>query len=201
MPLTELQIRAAMPRDTLFKLSDGGGLQLGVHPDGAKRWRMGPIVSAALKRLWRSAFILRRASPRRVTRGKKRSGLSSLVTIPASPGSSPRPRNSQPEPTHSTRSPMSCLKRSAARRRRNERSQSSDDFSVSRALPLARVRSLRSRLPKSWRSCGWSSHGAGSKPPAGFARPSAKCSASPSPQAAPRAILRGRSRAQSLRPS
>lgn len=40
MPLTELAIRNAKPRDRLFKLSDGGGLQLWVTPDGAKRWRL-----------------------------------------------------------------------------------------------------------------------------------------------------------------
>lgn len=40
MPLTELEIRAAKPRERLFKLSDGGGLQLWITPDGAKRWRM-----------------------------------------------------------------------------------------------------------------------------------------------------------------
>ena len=40
MPLTELSIRNARPRPKLFKLSDGGGLQLWVWPDGAKRWRL-----------------------------------------------------------------------------------------------------------------------------------------------------------------
>lgn len=40
MPLTDVSIRAAKPRDRLFKLSDGGGLQLWVTPDGAKRWRL-----------------------------------------------------------------------------------------------------------------------------------------------------------------
>ena len=40
MPLTELAFRNAKPRDRLFKLSDGGGLQLWVTPDGAKRWRL-----------------------------------------------------------------------------------------------------------------------------------------------------------------
>lgn len=40
MPLTDVEVRAAKPRASLFKLSDGGGLQLWVYPDGAKRWRM-----------------------------------------------------------------------------------------------------------------------------------------------------------------
>jgi integrase len=40
MPLTELSARNAKPADRLVKLSDGGGLQLWVFPDGAKRWRL-----------------------------------------------------------------------------------------------------------------------------------------------------------------
>ena len=51
MPLTELEIRAAKPRDTLFKLADGGGLQLWVYPDGAKRWRMAYRFGGAQKTL------------------------------------------------------------------------------------------------------------------------------------------------------
>jgi integrase len=40
MALTELQIRSAKPQAKVAKLSDGGGLQLWVTPDGAKRWRL-----------------------------------------------------------------------------------------------------------------------------------------------------------------
>ncbi len=40
MPLTEIGIRSARPRSKIIKLSDGGGLQLWVTPDGAKRWRL-----------------------------------------------------------------------------------------------------------------------------------------------------------------
>ena len=40
MPLTELQVRSAKPQLKIAKLSDGGGLQLWVTPDGAKRWRL-----------------------------------------------------------------------------------------------------------------------------------------------------------------
>lgn len=40
MPLTELKIRTTKPGEKLMKLSDGHGLQLWVHPDGAKRWRL-----------------------------------------------------------------------------------------------------------------------------------------------------------------
>jgi integrase len=40
MPLTDVEIRKAKPGDKLSKLSDGGGLQLWVYPDGAKRWRL-----------------------------------------------------------------------------------------------------------------------------------------------------------------
>jgi integrase len=40
MPLTDVQIKAAKPDAKLRKLSDGGGLQLWVFPDGARRWRL-----------------------------------------------------------------------------------------------------------------------------------------------------------------
>ena len=38
MPLTDIGVRAAKPAELLKKLSDGGGLQLWITPDGAKRW-------------------------------------------------------------------------------------------------------------------------------------------------------------------
>ena len=40
MPLTDIEIRKAKAGDRLTKLSDGGGLQLWIEPDGAKRWRL-----------------------------------------------------------------------------------------------------------------------------------------------------------------
>jgi Arm DNA-binding domain len=38
--LTELAIRSAKPAAKLAKLSDGGGLQLWVTPEGGKYWRL-----------------------------------------------------------------------------------------------------------------------------------------------------------------
>jgi Arm DNA-binding domain len=40
VPLTDIGIRSARPRAKTAKLSDGGGLQLWITPDGAKRWRL-----------------------------------------------------------------------------------------------------------------------------------------------------------------
>ena len=40
MPLSDLEVKAAKPGQGVIKLSDGGGLQLWVTPDGAKRWRL-----------------------------------------------------------------------------------------------------------------------------------------------------------------
>jgi len=40
MPLNDLEIRKAAAGEKIVKMSDGGGLQLWVTPDGAKRWRM-----------------------------------------------------------------------------------------------------------------------------------------------------------------
>src|SRR5580693_6796356 len=40
MALTDLAIKRALPSAKIVKLSDGGGLQLWITPDGAKRWRV-----------------------------------------------------------------------------------------------------------------------------------------------------------------
>jgi len=51
MLLTDAKIRAAKPSARLVKLSDGGGLQLWVSPDGAKRWRLAYRLASAQKSL------------------------------------------------------------------------------------------------------------------------------------------------------
>ena len=40
LPLTDIQVRTAKPRDKSYKLSDGAGMYLEVMPTGAKLWRM-----------------------------------------------------------------------------------------------------------------------------------------------------------------
>jgi hypothetical protein len=40
MALTEIAVKTAKARGKITKLSDGGGLQLWITPDGAKRWRL-----------------------------------------------------------------------------------------------------------------------------------------------------------------
>lgn len=47
--LTDLQVRKAKAREKLYKLSDGGGLQLWVFPDEAKRWRLAYTFSGKQK--------------------------------------------------------------------------------------------------------------------------------------------------------
>jgi len=39
MALTDIQVKAACPREKLYKISDSGGLQLHVSPSGGKLWR------------------------------------------------------------------------------------------------------------------------------------------------------------------
>lgn len=51
MPLTDMQIRTAKPGARVVKLSDGGGLQLWIMPDGAKRWRLAYRLAGAQKTL------------------------------------------------------------------------------------------------------------------------------------------------------
>ena len=40
LPLTDLKIKNAKPREKTYKLSDGGGLYLLVSPNGSKAWRL-----------------------------------------------------------------------------------------------------------------------------------------------------------------
>src|ERR1700722_14099076 len=49
MALTDLAIKRALPGPKILKLSDGGGLQLWITPDGAKRWRLAYRFGGAQK--------------------------------------------------------------------------------------------------------------------------------------------------------
>ena len=40
MALTDIKVRAAKPTDKHYKLTDGGGMHLLVHPNGSKYWRL-----------------------------------------------------------------------------------------------------------------------------------------------------------------
>ena len=51
MALTDLAIKHALPGPKIIKLSDGGGLQLWITPDGAKRWRLAYRYGGAQKTL------------------------------------------------------------------------------------------------------------------------------------------------------
>ena len=70
MPLTELQVRSAKTGRKISKLSDGGGLQLWVTPDGAKRWRLAYRIAGGQKVLAIGVYptigLKRPASPARM---------------------------------------------------------------------------------------------------------------------------------------
>ncbi|MEL6190289.1 MAG: integrase arm-type DNA-binding domain-containing protein, partial [Myxococcota bacterium] len=51
MPLTDVQVRSAKPREKPFKLADGDGLYLLVQPNGSKLWRMKYRVGGKEKKL------------------------------------------------------------------------------------------------------------------------------------------------------
>lgn len=51
MPLSDVAIRAAKPATTVQKLSDGGGLQLWLMPNGAKLWRLAYRFAGKQKKL------------------------------------------------------------------------------------------------------------------------------------------------------
>ena len=41
LPLTEARIASLVPKDVRYKVADGSGMYLVVHPTGTKSWRMG----------------------------------------------------------------------------------------------------------------------------------------------------------------
>ena len=117
MPLTEMAIRSAKPGAQIVKLSDGGGLQLWITPDGAKRWRF------AYRLCWQSKGARhRRLSCDRPSRRARSEG-----TGQAALDRRDRPRPTSPSrryqqggsrtPTPSTPSPPSFWKRSGGKRK------------------------------------------------------------------------------------
>ena len=79
MPLTDLAIKHAPPGAKIVKLSDGGGLQVWITPDGAKRWRLAYRFGGVQKTLaigvypeigLREARAAREAARQRLTRGQ-----------------------------------------------------------------------------------------------------------------------------------
>lgn len=58
MALTDLKVRTAKPADKQYKLTDGGGMHLLVHPNGSKYWRLQYRYEES-KRCWHLGFILK----------------------------------------------------------------------------------------------------------------------------------------------
>ena len=56
MALTALSIRNAKPAPKLYRLADGGGMYLEVHPSGSRYWRMKYRVHGKEKRLALGVF-------------------------------------------------------------------------------------------------------------------------------------------------
>lgn len=58
MALTDIKVRTAKPTDKQYKLTDGGGMHLLVHPNGSKYWRLQYRYEES-KRCWHLGFILK----------------------------------------------------------------------------------------------------------------------------------------------
>jgi hypothetical protein len=56
MPLTDSAIRKTQPGATTIKLSDGGGLQLHVHSNGSKYWKLAHRYDGKQKKLAFGAY-------------------------------------------------------------------------------------------------------------------------------------------------
>jgi len=51
MPLTDVAVRAAKPREKSYKLADGQGMYLEVMPNGSKYWRLKYRIDGKEKRM------------------------------------------------------------------------------------------------------------------------------------------------------
>ena len=56
MALTDAKIRAAKPTDKAYKLTDGAGMFLLVHPNGSRYWRLRYRILGGRK-LWHLVCI------------------------------------------------------------------------------------------------------------------------------------------------
>ncbi|MFC1659708.1 tyrosine-type recombinase/integrase [Pseudomonadota bacterium] len=58
MPLTDISIKAAKPKDKQYKMTDGEGMYLLVHPNGGKYWRLKYRINGKEKCLALGAYPL-----------------------------------------------------------------------------------------------------------------------------------------------
>jgi hypothetical protein len=118
MALTDREIRKIEPGTALAKLSDGGGLQLWVTPDGAKRWRLAYRYNGKQKTLAIGVYPMISLRDARDARDDARRLLGSEKT-PRWSESWTRLRKSRLRQTPSIRWPMNSLKRSVSKGRQS----------------------------------------------------------------------------------
>ncbi len=98
MPLTDIVLRNAKPRDADYKLADGGGLYLLVRPNGSRLWNQAYRYAGKQKKLaigpYPGVTLVGRREARRAS--EPRSCCATAPTRPARrsspgwPGRSPR---------------------------------------------------------------------------------------------------------------
>ncbi len=57
MALTDIKVRTAKPTDKQYKLTDGSGMHLLVHPNGSKYWRLQYRYDGKQKMLFSSSYL------------------------------------------------------------------------------------------------------------------------------------------------
>ncbi|MBR7956108.1 tyrosine-type recombinase/integrase [Burkholderia cenocepacia] len=79
MPLTDVAVRAAKPREKSYKLADGHGMYLEVMPNGSKYWRLKYRVDGKEKRValgvYPAVSLLAARKARDEVKGQLRAGL------------------------------------------------------------------------------------------------------------------------------
>ena len=179
MALSDARIRAAKPGAKMFKLSDGGGLQLWVSPEGAKRWRFAYRFNGKQKVLAIGVYPTVGLQGSARGAGRRQAILAGGSRPYPCEASSPRSLRSRLRPILSTPSPQNCWTKSGARGRPSKPSRKVE-WLFSLARPAIGARPISElTAPEVLAVLRASKRADGVKPPEGFARPSARSFAMP----------------------
>jgi hypothetical protein len=176
MPLTDVQIKGAKPKEKPYKLSDGGWLYLLVNPIGSKLWRMAYRFDGREKLLALGAYPEVPLKDARAKRDEARA----LLATGVDPGERKKSEKSLAILERENTFDAITAKKSAARARPKRPSPKTSGRLGSPARPSAQSQSLRSLPPTFWRSCAPSRSEGATKPPFASAPLSDRSFATPS---------------------
>lgn len=186
MPLTDPACRKAKPEAKPKRMADGGGLYLEVMPNGSKYWRLKYRHGGKEKHLALGVYPGISLKDAR----NKRDAARRLLSEGVDPGVTKRaPRSRRLAATASRRWRSNGWSRPAPSALRTPTIRLRHGWKPICCRGWASARSTRSRRRSCWRCCGEWKRVVRSSSRSGCGRLLARYSATPSPRAAPNAIL------------